>query len=73
MECIYCGRVNDRIMEINHKDGRGNKKGESGYYLYRAIVLGKRPINDLELTCKVCNIIHYADMLAKKYPLIPVN
>lgn len=58
-----CGCDNPRVLEINHKNGDGwkerQRKGLTSQKLYLQIIHGKRSTDDLEITCKVCNISHY--------------
>ena len=63
-KCVRCGCIDERILEINHKEGHGNAErrslGGTGYF-FAAIIRGKRKIDDLEVLCKVCNIVHYLE------------
>lgn len=63
-KCVYCGCNDFEALEINHINGQGAKEkqkrwkhGNKGYYC--AILNGTRSIEDLELTCRVCNARHY--------------
>lgn len=64
-KCVYCGCNFPRALEINHKNCNRKElehkygKPESGYSFYKRIVVGDRPIEDLEITCGVCNKNHY--------------
>jgi len=62
-ECINCGCRDLRVLEINHKNGFGTKERKEkripGTRFYGMIVQGKRSIEDLEITCRVCNARHY--------------
>lgn len=63
IRCVSCGCDVVGIIEINHKNGGGRAeflKGNDKFY--RAIATGVRTIDDLELRCKVCNILHYVEM-----------
>ena len=65
MACVYCGCDDIRILEINHKKGGGGKETERGSLhtpFYYAIIQGKRPIDDLEVVCKICNIRHFVTL-----------
>ena len=59
--CI-CGCDDLRVLEINHKNGGGRQEykkfGLTGHRLHRAIVTGKRKVDDLNVRCRVCNAIH---------------
>ena len=61
-KCINCGCDNLEALEINHINGGGHKEkimkhGPKQKSLYYDILAGRR--NDVELTCKVCNSLHY--------------
>lgn len=65
-KCVYCGCNIPEALEINHIQGGGNKeskelknngKCQTGFHL--DIIKGRRKIDDLELTCRVCNSVHY--------------
>lgn len=60
-KCIYCGCDIPEALEINHKEGGGRKVDMKGSRLtyYFNILSGKRSIDDLELTCRICNNWHY--------------
>jgi ribosomal protein L37E len=63
--CVRCGCDDARLLEINHKDGGGNKemqKGKRSNEFYRSIASGDRTIDDLELLCKPCNAIHALEL-----------
>jgi hypothetical protein len=60
-KCIYCGCDNPNALEMNHINGGGCQEskvhGRKTKSLYLDIVAGRR--NDIELTCRVCNAVHY--------------
>jgi predicted RNA-binding Zn-ribbon protein involved in translation (DUF1610 family) len=60
-KCVYCDCDDIRMLEINHKFGGGREefKEKPHEKFYSEIINFKRPINDLEIVCKVCNIVHY--------------
>lgn len=65
-KCIYCGCEAPEALEINHKNGGGYnekyyKKYRTSFYL--DILKGRRTKDDLELTCRVCNAVHYLEKL----------
>lgn len=63
MECVSCGCSDLRILEINHINGGGRKEASNKRHAFiRAIVLGERSIEDLNILCKVCNIEHYVKL-----------
>jgi hypothetical protein len=67
IQCHSCGCNFYPILEINHKSGGGTyetvKRGITGFY--SDIVKGKRSVDDLEITCKICNALHFINL---KYP-----
>jgi hypothetical protein len=76
IECINCHCADLRLLEINHKNGGGRHEfGDSNdrnkralWRFYRDIISGKRSTDDLEITCRVCNALHY---LQSKYGPLP--
>jgi hypothetical protein len=64
-KCVHCGCDNPLALEINHVNGGGTKEHKTIYSkggrtpFYRAILIGRRSIKDLELTCRVCNANHF--------------
>jgi hypothetical protein len=76
VECVYCHCDDIRLLEINHKKGGGRHEfGESNdnnkrrlWKFYQDIISGERPIDDLEITCRVCNARHYLEL---KYGPLP--
>jgi 5-methylcytosine-specific restriction endonuclease McrA len=63
-KCIYCGCDNLEALEINHINGGGCKEMRKGVTknhnqrsFYLAILRDER--KDVELTCRVCNSVHY--------------
>lgn len=65
LRCIICGCTIFEALEINHKNGGGNKeyRKQRHLYFYKAIISGRRKTDDLEIRCKVCNIVHLLEML----------
>ena len=66
-ECRGCGCDDIRMLQINHKNGDGYaerkaKKDYTGNVIYRAIISGERPAEDLDVMCGVCNWKHYYEM-----------
>lgn len=61
--CRRCGCDIIDLLEINHINGGGLKevKRQSKKF-YSAILNGTRKVDDLELLCRMCNILHYAEM-----------
>lgn len=67
--CARCGCKDIRLLEINHKNGGGNKelRNRESKFLTN-ILTGKRKTDDLELLCKVCNAWHYLELKYGKLP-----
>ncbi len=67
IKCVNCGCDEISILEINHKNGDASKvgrKGENcGGRLVELIVRGRRRTDDLEITCRLCNQLHYVLMI----------
>lgn len=65
VRCVCCGCDDARLLEINHKNGGGSK--ESGGRTNKqarfmtSIRKGLRSVDDLDLRCRVCNALHYAE------------
>lgn len=64
-KCQNCGCNDEKLLEINHINGGGRKeflKINGGYTggtnFYRAIVKGKRTLEDLNVLCRVCQWNH---------------
>jgi hypothetical protein len=71
--CARCGCDDIRLLEINHKNGGGNRELEAGRtapQFYYAIADGKRDPSDLEVLCRPCNALHYLEL---KYGHIPMH
>lgn len=70
-KCVYCGCDDIRILEVNHINGGGGKEqkklraSHNGKQLYEMIASGERATDDLNVTCRVCNMWHYVGL---KYP-----
>jgi 5-methylcytosine-specific restriction endonuclease McrA len=64
-KCVNCGCDNFNALEINHINGGGNeeKRHIGGKQFYLNILSGRRPRNDLEITCIVCNSLHKAQKI----------
>lgn len=78
LKCVRCGDTKRSWLEINHKNGGGNKErrenGLTGQGLKRAIMFGRRSIEDLEILCKPCNLVHAAEIMGgKKYQVIRIE
>ena len=59
------------MIEINHINGGGRKEllAQRNKY-YRSILNLEREIEDLELTCKVCNSLHALELKYGPLPFI---
>ena len=69
--CIKCGCDDIRLLEINHKNGGGNKelqKGKQSIRFYDDILEGIRKTDDLELLCRICNNRHYLELKFGELP-----
>lgn len=66
-KCAYCGCDDPRILELNHVNGKGaeDRRKRSMHHIIRDILNGKRNRNDFELTCSLCNILHY---IRRRFP-----
>ena len=57
---------------INHKNGNGGKelktKWKTSANFVRAIAMGHRQIDDLDVRCKPCNNLHYLELKYGKLP-----
>lgn len=66
VKCEKCGCDRYELLEINHKNGNGAKELRSKWKtlsnFVRAIVLGKRKTDDLNVLCRPCNAVHYLEM-----------
>jgi hypothetical protein len=70
--CVRCGCDDPRLLEINHKNGGGNKEmqhGRKSHRFYLDIANGTRQVDDLELLCKPCNAIHALELRYGKLPM----
>lgn len=65
--CIYCGCDVPKALEINHKFGGGNKylKSTNQQQYYRDIITETIDKKTLEVTCRVCNSMHYLESVLK--------
>ena len=66
-KCVYCGCDIPEALEINHiygkKDIHKHHKTMMPSFIY-AILRGEYD-GQIELTCKVCNSVHYLEKLRK--------
>jgi len=58
--CVYCGCDVPEALEINHINGGGNLEfRKKGTYRIQTQILRDKYSFPVELTCKVCNAVHY--------------
>lgn len=60
--CVNCGCNKQEFLEINHKNGGGAKEykhGNTHSKFCQQILSGDRSVDDLELLCRPCNVLHY--------------
>jgi predicted RNA-binding Zn-ribbon protein involved in translation (DUF1610 family) len=71
-KCENCGCDDVRLLEINHKDGGGNKELQNGkrtnVFMWD-IYMGRRKTNDLNLLCRPCNALHFLELKFGKIPM----
>jgi hypothetical protein len=62
-KCVNCGCDYLPFLEINHINGNGTQERKNdqakGSHFCSNIVNGKRSTEDLEITCRLCNALHY--------------
>jgi len=69
VKCNRCGCDDIRLLEINHKNGGGGKEMKNrSTAFYWDIVKYRRDASDLEVTCRVCNALHYLETKFGKLP-----
>lgn len=69
--CANCGCNDERLLEINHLKGGGNKELRRGKYFTVFnwdIYMGRRNTEDLNLLCRPCNALHYLELKYGKLP-----
>jgi len=70
--CSNCGCDDQRLLEVNHKIGGGNKELQNGkktnVFMWD-IYMGRRKTDDLNLLCRVCNALHYLELKFGKVPM----
>ena len=64
--CNRCGCDMIDILEINHINGGGTKERCENKNFISDILHNRRTIDDLELLCKLCNNLHYIEMIHGK-------
>lgn len=65
IRCVSCGCDRPELLEVNHKNGGGAEDRRSYRHVtqfYWAILKFERSTEDLDLTCKVCNALHYLEL-----------
>jgi len=69
VKCNHCDCDDIRLLEINHKNGGGGKEMKNrSTYFYRDIVHFRRDTSDLEVSCRVCNALHFLELKFGKLP-----
>jgi hypothetical protein len=68
IKCINCGCNKPEFLEVNHINGGGSKENKKSSKFYSDLLAGRRGIEDLELRCKVCNVLHYSEKIYGKLP-----
>jgi hypothetical protein len=68
IKCINCGCNRHEFLEVNHINRGGGKENEKSSKFYCDLLAGRRGIEDLELRCKVCNMLHYSEKIYGKLP-----
>lgn len=69
LKCNRCGCDKFDLLEINHINGGGLKEvGRRNQIFISKILSGERQIDDLEILCKMCNILHYIELKFGKQP-----
>lgn len=68
LECVNCGCDDLRVIEINHINGVGNKYRVANIKFLWDVIKGRRPTDDLDLRCRVCNALHYIELKHGKLP-----
>lgn len=63
LKCSRCGCDLIKLLEVNHINGGGGKERaiRRSTMILKDIVRGVRKTDDLNLLCKVCNILHYVE------------
>lgn len=59
------------LLELNHRNGDGSeerRKRGNNQTIFLDILSGRRGTEDLEITCKPCNAIHYLELKFGKLP-----
>lgn len=66
-KCVNCGCDVLEILEINHRLGGGAKhrRTKGSIQVLYDILSGRLPLAAVEITCKVCNALHYVKMIKK--------
>ena len=53
--------MNIKLLEVNHLNGRTIEERLTSHRIYEAIVKGVRKTNDLDIRCKMCNLLYYIE------------
>lgn len=70
-KCINCGNSDVRVLQINHKNGGGNKDfKENSVGVYRRIINHPETRKDYDVRCANCNILYeYEVGRRQEYPI----
>lgn len=63
LKCSRCGCDVIALLEINHINGGGAQEVKrKNTVFYGKILRGDRSLDDLNILCKMCNILHYVEL-----------
>ena len=66
-QCNRCGCDIIEFLEVNHKNGGGQKDLATNPSKFTFdVIFGRRSIHDLEILCRPCNAIHYLEQKSKQ-------
>jgi|SRR5579871_1471731 len=65
--CVNCGCDVYEILEVNHRNGGGaeHRRKKGVLRVLYDILSGRLPKKDVEITCKICNALHYVRSILK--------
>lgn len=60
-KCVCCPQIDVRVLQINHKNGGGNREQISRWTNKNSLIIsildGTRQVDDLEIRCANCNVL----------------
>jgi hypothetical protein len=69
LKCVLCDCNKVEVLEIHHKNGDGAiEYGKGSTSFYSSIIKGVRDISDLEVRCRLHNLLHFMEL---KYGELP--